>query len=469
MPVDTLHPAYTAHEKQAQRVRDAVAGTDAIKGRGEDYLPNPSGPLDSLSGDALKEAEARYKAYKTRALWLGVTGRTHEGLLGAVFRKAPTVELPAVIDYMREDSDGSGMALEQFARMLTSEILQSGRHGVLVDYPEAEDGLTQEQTAGMRATLRSYDSANIINWRREGEMLTLVVLREVYEKEVDQFQRDREYQYRVLSLEDGAYVQTVYRDAKEVPEARIEPRMANGQRWPIIPFAFVGAVSNNEHPDKPVLLDLADTNVAHYQSSADRREGSHVVGQPMFHINIGEMSTDEWLELNPNGITVGSRRGIQTKGGSAGLIQAAPNDMAREDMQDAMTAMLAIGARLIESKGGNETAEAVRARSGAETSSLTSVANNVADALEQALEWAAQFMTSADVFEQIVIRINKEFYEETADPQMVMARIQELDRGLIADVDYWMWARRKGLIEPDRTDEDLRADVQAGGTAIGAL
>ncbi len=36
MPVDTLHPAYTAHEKQAQRVRDAVAGTDAIKGRGED-------------------------------------------------------------------------------------------------------------------------------------------------------------------------------------------------------------------------------------------------------------------------------------------------------------------------------------------------------------------------------------------------------------------------------------------------
>lgn len=469
MPVDTLHPAYQAHEEKAQRVRDAVAGTDAIKGRGERYLPNPSGPIETLTGDQKTEAEKRYAAYKARAHWLGVTGRTHEGLLGAVFRKAPTIELPSAIEYMREDCDGSGMALEQFARLMTSELLQSGRHGVLVDYPEAEDGLTREQTAGMRATLRSYDSANIINWRREGELLTLVVLREVYEKEIDQFQRDREYQYRVLSLEDGAYVQTVYRDAKEVPEARIEPRMSNGQRWTVIPFAFVGAVANNEHPDKPVLLDLADTNVAHYQSSADRREGSHIVGQPMFHIDIGDLSTKEWQELNPNGVTVGSRRGIQTKGGSAGLVQANPNDMAREDMQDALADMLAIGARLIESKGGNETAEGVRARSGAESANLNSVANNVGDALEQTLEWAAQFMTSADVFEQIVVRLNKEFYEETTDPQMVAARIQELDRGLIADVDYWQWARRKGLIAPDRTDEDLRAEVQAGGTAIGAL
>lgn len=450
-------------------MRDAVAGTDAIKGRGERYLPNPSGPIETLTGDQKTEAEKRYAAYKARAHWLGVTGRTHEGLLGAVFRKAPTIELPSAIEYMREDCDGSGMALEQFARLMTTELLQSGRHGVLVDYPEAEDGLTREQTAGMRATLRSYDSANIINWRREGELLTLVVLREVYEKEVDQFQRDREYQYRVLSLEDGAYVQTVYRDAKEVPSARIEPRMANGQRWTVIPFAFVGAVTNNEHPDKPVLLDLADTNVAHYQSSADRREGSHVVGQPIFHIDIGETSVEEWNELNPNGITVGSRRGIQTKGGSAGLVQANPNDMAREDMQDALADMLAIGARLIESKGGNETAEGVRARSGAESANLNSVANNVGDALEQTLEWAAQFMTSADVFEQIIVKLNREFYEETADPQMVSARIQELDRGLIADTDYWTWARRKGLIDPSRTDEDLRADVQAGGTAIGAL
>ncbi|RUR26835.1 DUF4055 domain-containing protein [Vreelandella andesensis] len=469
MPADTLHPLYLAHEDRASRVRDAVAGTDAIKGKGERYLPNPSGKISALPEREREQAQARYDAYKNRAFWLGVTGRTHEGLVGAVFRKAPTVELPSVIEYMRDDADGSGLALEQFARLITSSLMKSGRHGVLVDYPEAEDGLTREQTAGLKATLRSYDSESIINWRREGEALTLVVLREVYEKEVDQFERDREFQYRVLSLEDGRYVQTVYRDNKEVPAARIEPRMANGQAWPVIPFIFVGAVANDETPDKPVLLDLADANIAHYQSSADRREGSHTVGQPMLVIDIGDMSTHEFQEANPAGVLYGSRFGLQVKGGKAELLQAQPHDMARQDMLDAREDMKAIGARLIDSKGGNETAEGVRERSGAEHSALASVAVNVGDALEKALEYAAQFMTAADVFEQILIALNQEFYPEGTDPQMVMARIAELDRGLIADTDYWQWARKHGLIDSDRDDESLRADVQAGGTNLNAI
>lgn len=469
MPADTLHPLYLPHEARASRVRDAVAGTDAIKGKGETYLPNPSGKISTLPEREREAAQARYDAYKKRSFWLGVTGRTHEGLLGAVFRKAPTVELPSAIEYMRDDSDGSGLALEQFARLTTSALLQSGRHGILVDYPEAEDGLTREQTAGLRATLRSYDSQSIINWRREGETLTLVVLRETYEVEVDQFERNREYQYRVLSLEDGAYVQTVYRDNNEVPEARIEPRMANGQRWTVIPFVFVGAVANDETPDKPVLLDLADANLAHYQSSADRREGSHTVGQPMLVIDIGDMSSLEFQEANPGGVLYGSRFGLQVQKGSAQLLQAQPQDMARQDMLDAKEDMLAIGARLIDSRGGNETAEGVRARSGAEHSALASVAVNAGDALEKALEFAARFMTAADVFEKIVVRINQEFYEEGADPQMIAARIQELDRGVIAMQDYRDWGRRKGLIKSERTDEEIDADVESGGTALGAL
>ncbi|MFG6139500.1 DUF4055 domain-containing protein [Halomonas sp. B23F22_10] len=470
MPADTPHPLYKSHEARASRVRDAVSGTDAIKAGGETYLPNPSGRISLLPEGEQEAAEARYHAYLTRAFWLGVTGRTHEGLLGAIFRKAPTVELPSAIEYMRDDADGSGLALEQFGRLTSSALLTSGRHSILVDYPEAEDGLTREQTRGLRATLRSYDSQSIINWRREGEQITLVVLRETYETDQsDQFERVLDYQYRVLSLEDGRYVQTVYRDNVEVPQARIEPRMANGEPWAVIPFVFVGAVLNDEAPDKPVLLDLADANIAHYQSSADRREGSHIVGQPMFHIDIGNMDADTWKKLNPGGVTVGSRQGIQTQGGKAELIQAEPQDMARQDMQDAKEDMKAIGARLIDSRGGNETAEGVRARSGAEHSALASVAINVGDALEKALEFAAIFMTDANVFEQITVTLNQEFYEEGADPQMIAARIQELDRGVIAMQDYRAWSRRKGLISSDRTDEDIQADVQAGGTSLGVM
>lgn len=466
MPVDYQHPLYAGHEKRAQRVRDAVSGSDDIKKRGELYLPCPGGPINALSGEARAEAEARYQAYITRAVWLGVTSRTHDGMLGAIFRKAPQAEIPTVIEYMLEDADGSGMSLTQFSRLAVSKLLQNGRHGVLVDYPEAEDGLTREQTQGLRATLRSYDSQSIINWRREGELLTLLVLHERYEKDVDEFERSEEEQYRVLSLEDGAYVQRVFRDGRE--ESRSEPRMANGQRWEMIPFQFMGAVNNDETPDKPLLLDLADVNIAHYRNSADLEESSFLAGQPMFHIDIGETSTEEWKELNPNGVTVGSRRGVQTKGGSMAIIQAEPNNLPRTGMQDKEAQMLSIGARLIEQRGQNETAEAVKARAGAENANLSTVADNVSDGLENALEWASMFMSSQST-ESIEFRLNQSFYEMDADPQMVMARIAELDRGLIAKSDYRTWAKERSLIDPDRTDEDIDADVESGGTNIGAV
>lgn len=465
MPVNTLHPLYEAHEKRARRVRDAVAGTDAIKASKTLYLPHPVAGWEKLTGDLKEESVERYAAYIARATWLGVTGRTHEGMLGAVFRKTAEAELPAAINYMREDADGSGMALEQFSKMCVSGLMQEGRAGVLVDYPEAEDGLTREQTKDLLATLRYYDSASIVNWRRDGENLSLVVLREVYEIDVDEFDRDREYQYRVLRLEDGVYTQEVYRDEKPAGE-KVTPTDAGGRPWNRIPFQFLGAKNNDEYPDKPLLLDIADINIAHYRNSADVEEGAFLVGQPMLHVDIGEMSAQDWQELNPAGIQVGSRRGIQTKGGSINMVQAEERNLPLSLMDKKEAQMLAIGARLIEQRGGNETAEAVRARSGAENASLSSVATNVSDGIENALEWCLAFMGGNGA---IVYRLNQEFYEQDADPQEVVARIQELDRGLIAKQDYRDWRRKTGGIDPKRTDEDIDADVQAGGTDVGVM
>ena len=465
MPVDTPHSAYTAHEKKAQRVRDAVAGTDAIKGARTAYLPHPVAGYERLKGELLQEADERYAAYLQRASWLGVTGRTHEGMLGGVFRKAPTAELPSSIDYMLEDADGSGMALEQFAKLCVSALEQSGRAGVLVDYPEAEDGLTREQTRGLRATLRYYDSQSIINWRREGEALTLVVLRETYEDEVDEFERNQETQYRVLRLEGGIYTQQVYRDDQPAGE-KVTPRDVAGNAWREIPFQFLGAKNNDEIPDKPLLLDIADLNIAHYRNSADLEEGAFLCGQPMLHVDIGDLDANQWQELNPNGVQVGSRRGIQTKGGSIDMVQAEERNLPLSLMEQKERQMLAIGARLIEQRGQNETAEAVRARSGAENASLSSVATNVSNGIENALRWALGFMGGTG---DVIYQLNQQFYAEDADPQEVIARIQELDRGLIAKKDYRDWRRRTGGIDPERTDEEIDADVATGGTDLGVI
>lgn len=454
MPVTTTHKGYDAHQKKARRVRDAVAGSDAIKARGTEYLPNPD-----------KDDPDRYREYKGRAQWLGVTKRTHDGMMGAVFRKAPTTELPAAIEYLIDDADGSGLGLTQFARRATSDTMQDGRHGVLVDYPEAEDGLTREQTQDLRATLRHYPSASIRNWRRAGEDLVLVVLSETYEEPKDEFAVEEKEQFRVLSLDATGYRQRVFRGDDVVADTY--PRMANGGAWPFIPFQFLGTVNNDENPDNPMLLDIADLNIGHYRNSADLEESSFTVGQPMPHVDIGETtSVQDWKELNPNGLKWGSRVGVQTRGGRLDLVQAAPNNLPGELMEKKEAQMLAIGARLIEQRGQNETAEAVRARSGAENANLSTLAHNVSDGLENCLEWAALFMSTADLSEQIIFQLNQQFYQENTDPQMVIARIQELDRGLIAKKDYRDWRRKTGGIDTERTDEEIDDEVQAGGTVL---
>ena len=466
MPVDTLHPAYVAHEAKASRVRDAVAGSDAIKARGMTYLPHPQESYSTLSGEQKEAADERYAAFKARAVWVGVTRRTHDGLLGAVFRREPEVELPSAIDYMAEDADGSGMSLVQFARGCVSGLLTGGRHGVLVDYPEAADGLTREQTRGLRATLRHYTSDNIINWRSDGETLTLVVLREPWAKEVDEFEQDWDWQYRVLRLEDGRYTQQVYRDGQPAGE-KVMPRDARGNAWTVIPFQFLGTTDNNETPDAPLLLDIADQNLAMYRNSATVEEAAHICGQPVLHIDIGDTSTDEWQQLNPAGISIGSRQGVQTRGGGTlNMVQAEERNLPLALMEQRHADMLALGAKLIERGGQNETAEGVRERSGSETANLSSVSGNVSDGIRNCLEWALGFMGGAG---DIVFELSQDFYPTAADPQDIVARMQLVDRGLLADTDLWAWGRKHGLVDPDRTDEDIRADAQAAGTNIGAL
>ena len=292
-----------------------------------------------------------------------------------------------------------------------------------------------------------------------------MVLSETYEEEIDEFTVESKQQYRVLSLDATGYRQRVFRGDDVVADTY--PRMANGSPWPFIPFQFLGTVNNDENPDNPMLLDIADLNIGHYRNSADLEESAFTVGQPMPHVDIGEStSVQDWEKLNPNGLRWGSRAGVQTRGGKMELVQAQPNTLPGDLMEKKEAQMLAIGARLIEQRGQNETAEAVRARSGAENANLSTLAHNVSDGLENCLEWAALFMSTADLHEQIIFQLNQQFYQENTDPQMVIARIQELDRGLIAKKDYRDWRRKTGGIDTERTDEEIDDEVQAGGTVL---
>jgi hypothetical protein len=123
--------------------------------------------------------------------------------------------------------------------------------------------------------------------------------------------------------------------------------------------------------------------------------------------------------------------------------------------------MLAIGAKLVSSAAGTETAEAARIRASGDASALETLVGNASEGIEAALEWMAAFM-GADAG-AVEFALNREFFPETMTAQDVMAFIQLADRGDIAQADVQERLRRAGWIRNDRTSEDIAADVEVQG------
>ena len=88
-------------------VEDACAGEHAIRAKREAYLPKPN------AEDHSEANEARYRDYLRRAVYYNATGRTLQGLTGVAFRRWPEIALPAGLEYLHDDVDGSGTTLIQ--------------------------------------------------------------------------------------------------------------------------------------------------------------------------------------------------------------------------------------------------------------------------------------------------------------------------------------------------------------------
>ena len=451
MPVSDKHKAYKENLPIWELGRDSVKGAPAIKKKGTQYLPMPN------SLDKSEENVQRYKDYKQRACYVNFTGQTKEGLIGMAFLKEPVIEIKEPLTYLEESTDGGSLSLTQFTRKMLSDTLEVGRSGILVDYPSVPDGLTKIETDGINANVLRYKAENIINWKTQkvngDSVLSLVVLTEQVEKPTDDgFSTEDVTYYRVLKLEDNVYSQLVYDDEENLISV-IEPTKSDGSRWNNIPFTFVGSENNNEDVDKPVLIDIAEANIAHYRNSADYEESSFITGQPTPYL-VG--LTQGWVDSVLDGkITLGANAAIfLPENGGAGLLQAAPNSMPIEGMRQKEDQMVKIGARIIADNSGTETAEAARIRFSGQNSKLAAVIGNIEDAIKKAFGWAGEFMGGDG---EIEFTLNRQFYDSTIDPQALIADIQALDRGVIGITDLRQKLRKAGDIT--RTDEEIESEA----------
>ena len=462
MPVTSVRKELRERIKQYDLIDDCLAGEQQVKYRQTKYLPMPN------PDDTSKENMARYQTYLTRAVFFNVAQRTQFGLRGQVFLRDPLVELPSLLEPMIEDATGSGVTLQQLAQEGVDKVLGFGRAGLYVDYPNmtTPDGQSrgvsraEVESGEVKPMLKLIHARDGINWRttKRGAktLLSLVVFKETYDEEDDGFETKTGEQWRVLRLVNNEYIIEIYRDRMgQAPVERYIPKDASGQSFDEIPFVFIGSVNNDPTIDPPPMYDLCSLNMAHYRNSADYEDSVYTVGQPTYWFSG---LTQKWIDDTMGGqIRLGANGGIPLPvDGSAGILQAEPNTLAKEAMDQKEEQMLALGAKLIEASQTQRTATEADYDNISETSILSSVAKNVGAAFQWALKFAARFVGQDAT--QLFFELNTEFDLVNLSPEERKTLIAEYTAGVLTWTEVRDSLRRAGVAS--LTDEEAKKETQ---------
>lgn len=465
--VEYVRPEVTALQYQYDIIRDCIDGSRNVKNKREIYLPQPN------THDPEEYRVKRYISYVARAVFYNVTRRTLYGLVGQVFLQEPVIEVPPLLDPVVKDANGSGVSLKQLAKAVQSYVVAYGRSGVLADYPKTDGPATraQQQAGEIRPTITAYAPWNIINWRTitrgSRVLLSLVVLKEEYDKSDDGFEAETATQYRVLKLVNNVYTVEIWREGigsggfMPIAEETVTPTDARGNLLDEIPFMFVGAENNDPEPDAPPLYDIADLNIAHYRNSADYEESVFMLGQPTpWFAGL----TQDWVDNVMKGtVALGSRAGISLPvGGTTGLLQAQPNTLAKEAMDTKERQMVALGAKLVEQKSVQRTAEEASQDKASETSSLATMTENVNSAMQWVLEWCGIFSGAVTVREdakdsenkKIRFELNTEFEISKLSSEQIRMVIESWVKEAITTDEMRHRLRQTGLAFEDKKKYD---------------
>lgn len=427
------------------------------------YLPDPSPTTEKYEVRA-----KRYQDYLNRAVFYNVTRRTVSALVGQIFSKYPTYDLNELA-YLETDVDGSGESLVQQAKDATIQCLLKGGGGLLADMP-VNSGATKASMAkgGIRPTIIHYERESIINWRvsKVGAVhkLSLLVLSESYIAEDDGYEQKLGEQLLVLRLVDGLAESEILQkiDGNWLSQGVNRLTDHSGSQLTEIPFYFYGAVNNDAEIDGSPVYDLAELNVAHFRNSADLEESLFIAGQPTLVVSG---LTEEWVkDTLSGGIAIGSRSGILLpQGGTAQMIQAQSDSALFEAMQHKEAQMKAIGAKLVETSKQNKTATEAAQDSADETSTLTTIANNLSDAYSKAVRACGRYVGIAT--DGLFVTLNTQFNFAKMSPEQQAQMVANWQGGAITFAEM-----RAAMVESEiATIEDSAEAAQTIASEQGAF
>lgn len=454
--VRTPSGVYMAAAERRLLPMTLMGGTAAMRKAGETFLPRESA-----------EDTVAYAARLNRTVLFNGFAKTVVDMVGRIFAKPVQVgdDVPSQIKALCDNVDLTGRDLNTFAYDVAFDAMAAGVSFILADMPPPlPEGATlaDEIATGRRPYWVHVKAEDLIGWKTATvngrEIPTQIrILECVDEPDAETPYEDKRIeQVRVIEIETAGCVWTTFRKDAEGKWSAFANGMMNVPEIPITPVyfkrcGFFDAV--------PPLADLAELNLAHWQSSSDQRNILHVARVPI----LFAAGWDEKAEL-----TVGAGTFARATAPDSKLSyvehSGAAIESGRNDLKDLETQMQAMGLQLLVNKPAATATGEIR-DDVKENSALFMMADALEDALEGAMAHLAAFM-GIPAPEAGSINVNKEFGGFSAGAVDQNTLLTMCERGLIAHETLLREMQRRGVLaddfDPEEEAEELSSYDEAG-------
>jgi hypothetical protein len=447
--VQSKHPAAWAAEIEYRRIEDVLNGQDAVRSNARLYVPQTA---------EHRQHPELYDEMIGRGSFTNYVGGVVDSYEGTVFRKDPSIQVPARYNPRLENINNAGDGANVFSKKIFREVLTKSRVGILVDALPAEKH-NYSSPNSLLPYLSIYTANNIFNWRPgevDGEPVPDQIILREYQSIPQEFGSTIRERRRVLALDEkGRYRVRLYDHAPNGDFYLSEEHYpttgsGDGQQYLTkIPFVFVTPIDLSPNVYHSPILGLVDANLAHYQLECEYKNSLHYSAHPTLVIS-------GWPEGAPAVFRIGGNNAFMLpEGCTASILEFHGSGL--EPLEHAMAAevdkIAEMGMRLAQNTAtGPETAEAARIRQYSKTSVISSIARTVSDGIQAALEIACKW---ALIDGEISVELNQDYLDVMMAPQMLAEIVRTTREGLMTRRDAIYNMQRGELLEPGRTLEQI--------------
>lgn len=414
-------------------IEDLLGGTYEMRRKHRRYLPQEPRELDQAYDNRL-----------SRSVCAPFYQRLERMLAGMLTRKP--VRLNDTPDIIREqlfDVDLQGNNLDIWTYETARKVIRYGHCGVLIDAPSDANG---------RPYWVTYTPRDILGWRTEiidgtQKLTQLRLLEKVIEPDGDYGEKTVE---QVRLLTPGAFEIHRRDDGGDF-------RLFDEGNTTISDIPFSVAYSNriNFMESRPPMEDIAELNLKAYQCSSDLSNQLHISSVPMLAF-FGFPQTSEEVSAGPGEAIAFPAEGraeyIEPSGTSFNAQYQQLDRIEKQINELGLAAVL--GQKLV-----GETSEAKRIDRSQGDSTMTVVAQQMQDMIDNCLVFHAQYLgskASGSCF------VNRDFLGIRLEPQEIQSLLQLYTAGTITQETLLKQLHEGEVLGDDfDVEEELESTQQA--------